>query len=77
MLPNPLYSVQDAQQIGLLTTLPQSQTVIAQSPKGYVEDPDVLGQIRDGAQHFVETGQIWALLLGMFIGYWFSSLRRG
>lgn len=49
------------------------QVVIAQ----YVEDPDVLGQIRDGFQNFVDSGQMWAMILGFFLGYWFSGIRRG
>ncbi|MEB3225302.1 MAG: hypothetical protein VKJ86_05800 [Synechococcus sp.] len=49
------------------------QVVIAQ----YVEDPDVLGQIRDGFQNFVDSGQMWAMILGFVLGYWFSGIRRG
>lgn len=76
MASKPLHSISDAQQVGLLPQLPQSQIVISQVT-GYVEDPDVLGQIRDGFQHFVETGQLWALILGFMLGFWFSGIRRG
>lgn len=75
MASKPLHSISDAQQVGLLPQLPQSQTVLSQI--GYVEDPDVLGQIRDGFQNFVETGQMWALILGFMLGFWFSGIRRG
>lgn len=34
-----------------------------------LEDPDVLGQIRDAWNNFIETGQIWALIIGLFLGY--------
>jgi len=43
--------------------------VIAQT----VEDPDVLGQIRDGWNNFIESGQVWALLIGLFLGYLFRT----
>ena len=42
--PKPLHSIKDAQQAGFIQTLPQSERVIGQV-SGYVEDPDVLGQI--------------------------------
>lgn len=39
----------------------------------YVEDPDVLGQIQDAWNTFIESGQVWALLIGLFIGYLFRT----
>lgn len=45
-------------------------TVLAQA----IEDPDVLGQMQDAWNNFVETGQVWALLIGVFFGYLFKSL---
>jgi hypothetical protein len=47
----------------------QLTLVLAQS----VEDPDVLGQIADAWNTFIETGQVWALLIGLIIGYMFRS----
>ncbi len=41
-----------------------------------VEDPDVIGQMSDAWQNFVETGQIWAMLIGMFLGYVFASFTK-
>ena len=38
-----------------------------------IEDPDILGQIQSAWNNFVETGQIWALLIGMFFGYVFRT----
>ncbi|QCS49012.1 hypothetical protein FEK30_05935 [Picosynechococcus sp. PCC 11901] len=58
-----------------LPSVASEQIVIAQT--GYVEDPDILGQIRDGFQNFVDSGQMWALILGFVLGYWFSGIRRG
>lgn len=43
--------------------------VIAQS----VEDPEVLKQIEDGWNNFIESGQVWALLIGLFLGYLFRT----
>jgi hypothetical protein len=50
--------------------LPQNTVILAQM----VEDPDVLGQMQKAWNNFVETGQVWALLIGIFIGYMFRSL---
>ncbi len=38
-----------------------------------IEDPDILGQIQDAWKNFIETGQVWALLIGMFFGYTFKG----
>jgi len=47
-----------------------TNTVIAQAFK----DPDFLGQIQQAWTHFVSTGQIWALLIGLVVGYIFRNL---
>lgn len=73
----PLTSISAAQQAGLLETLPQPELVIGQSNIGYVEDPDVLGQIQTGLTNFVESGQLWAMIGGFVLGYMFAGLRRG
>lgn len=39
-----------------------------------VRDPDVMGQMQGAFTHFVESGQIWALIIGLVIGYGFRSL---
>lgn len=49
------------------------QPIIAQS----VRDPDVLGQMEDAARNFVESGQLWAFLIGFMAGYMIRSLLRG
>lgn len=33
-----------------------------------IEDPDIMGQMEDAWNNFVETGQVWALLIGVFVG---------
>ena len=38
-----------------------------------IEDPDILGQIQDAWFNFIDSGQVWALLIGMFFGYTFKG----
>lgn len=42
-----------------------------------VSDPDIMGQIKNSWDNFVETGQIWALIIGMVVGYLFRGFRGG
>lgn len=41
-----------------------------------VSDPDVLGQIQSGFQNFVESGQMWAMIIGIVLGYAIRSILR-
>lgn len=41
-----------------------------------IEDPDIIGQITDAWKNFVESGQVWALLIGIFFGYTFANFTR-
>lgn len=72
-------------ELGAVGTWQQSQTVLPVLPQldpiplaietqaqvviGQNFDQDVLGDIRQGFQGFVESGQIWALLIGLVLGY--------
>lgn len=38
-----------------------------------VEDPEVLQQIQDAWNHFIDSGQVWALVIGLFLGYLFRT----
>jgi hypothetical protein len=38
-----------------------------------IEDPDILGQIQDAWYNFIDSGQVWALLMGTFFGYTFKG----
>ena len=38
-----------------------------------IEDPDILGQIQDAWYNFIDSGQVWALLIGAFFGYGFKG----
>lgn len=39
-----------------------------------VEDPNVLGQMANAWNNFVKSGQIWAMLIGLVIGYFFRGM---
>lgn len=49
----------------LVWHLPVNLTMLAQN----INDPDVLGQMQQTWNNFVQTGQVWALLVGLIIGY--------
>ena len=38
-----------------------------------IEDPDILGQMQDAWYNFIDSGQVWALLMGTFVGYTFKG----
>ncbi len=38
-----------------------------------IEDPDILGQMQDAWYNFIDSGQVWALLIGAFFGYTFKG----
>ncbi|AFY53395.1 hypothetical protein Riv7116_0810 [Rivularia sp. PCC 7116] len=50
--------------------IPVNWTVLAQT----VSDPDLMGQVQKAWNNFVQTGQIWALLIGLVIGYLIRNL---
>ncbi|MDJ0676680.1 MAG: hypothetical protein QNJ36_15090 [Calothrix sp. MO_167.B42] len=52
------------------TSTPIRGTIIAQT----VRDADVMGQMQKSFNNFVQSGQIWALLIGLVIGYMVRSL---
>ncbi|MBE9008437.1 hypothetical protein IQ259_26160 [Fortiea sp. LEGE XX443] len=45
--------------------LPANVTLLAQE----IRDPNLISQMQRTWNHFVQTGQIWALLIGLVIGY--------
>ena len=55
---------------GTLFHRPMPQTIIAQT----VKDPDVMGQMGKYLTNFYESGQLWALLVGMVLGYVFRGI---
>ncbi|AFZ35866.1 hypothetical protein Sta7437_2324 [Stanieria cyanosphaera PCC 7437] len=44
-------------------------TILAQR----IDDPDILGKIQDSWHNFIESGQVWAMLIGVFFGYTFKG----
>ncbi|MBW4605806.1 MAG: hypothetical protein KME22_00920 [Hassallia sp. WJT32-NPBG1] len=54
----------------LVWHLPVYSTVLAQN----VRDPNIIGQMQTGFNHFIQTGQVWALLIGLVIGYIIRNL---
>ncbi|MDF5711507.1 MAG: hypothetical protein PUP90_28485 [Nostoc sp. S4] len=39
-----------------------------------ITDPDLMGQMQKSWNHFIQTGQVWALLIGLVIGYIIRNL---
>ena len=39
-----------------------------------IKDPDLLGQWQKAFDHFIQSGQVWALLIGIFIGFLLKSM---
>jgi hypothetical protein len=54
----------------LLWHLPVNLTALAQT----ITDPNVMGQMQKAWGHFIQTGQVWALLIGLIIGYMIRNL---
>lgn len=47
-------------------------TILAQT----FDDVDILADMEGAWNNFIETGQVWALLIGVFFGYLFKSLTN-
>jgi hypothetical protein len=37
------------------------------------KDVDIIGQVQDAFHKFVVTGQVWALIIGIVVGYMFKG----
>lgn len=55
------------------TTLGSTQPIMAQQ----FEESDLGGQVQDAWGNFVESGQIWALCVGVIFGYMFRTFTGG
>lgn len=51
---------------------PSNWTLLAQNVN--IKDADVLGQMQQAFQKFIQSGQAWALAIGLVLGYWFRGL---
>ena len=49
---------------------PVYSTMLAQT----VRDANLIGQVQTAFNHFIQTGQVWALLIGLVIGYMIRNL---
>ncbi len=38
-----------------------------------LEEPDLWGQVQRAINNFVKTGQVWAMLIGLILGYMIRS----
>ena len=54
----------------LLTISISSDMVLAQQ----ITDPNLIGQMQKAFNHFVQSGQVWAMLIGLAIGYMIRNL---
>lgn len=64
----------------LMTFLPHRETVAFNSQYAVVtvigkvdKDVDVIFQMQEAFNHFIQSGQVWALLIGIALGYIFRS----
>ncbi|WP_353931788.1 hypothetical protein WJM97_04160 [Okeanomitos corallinicola TIOX110] len=61
------------QLFSLVSNLHEHITFVASNYTN-VRDADLLGQMQAAWNNFVTSGQIWATLIGIIIGYMFKSL---
>lgn len=54
----------------LVGSLPINSTIVAQT----ITDSDLLGDFQRAYSNFVDSGQVWALLIGLVLGYMIRSL---
>ncbi|WP_008313544.1 hypothetical protein [Leptolyngbya sp. PCC 6406] len=68
-------SIRPADQVGggfgaQATPLSQTQAVVLAQQF----DQDILGDLGTMAKNFVDSGQLWALIIGVVLGYMFRSM---
>jgi hypothetical protein len=52
----------------------ERSAIILQSQPSYnLKDVDVIADMQKAFHNFVNSGQAWALLIGLFVGYMFRS----
>lgn len=58
-----------------LASVPQvrSEILLKTQPSYNMKDIDVVADMQKAFHHFVNSGQAWALLIGLFVGYMFRS----
>ncbi len=58
--------------LAVMSSLLLATAAVAQGSTKF--DQDILGQLSQAYQHFVDSGQVWALLIGAVLGYLLRSL---
>lgn len=63
------------QQNYFLSSVPlvRTEILLKTEPSYNMKDIDVVADMQKSFNHFVNSGQAWALLIGLFIGYMFRS----
>lgn len=56
----------------LLNDLMLNNSLLAQ----VLEDVDIIADLTNAWKNYVESGQIWATLIGFILGYIFASFTR-
>ncbi|MGD1849055.1 MAG: hypothetical protein ACFCBU_00060 [Cyanophyceae cyanobacterium] len=71
---SPLFAV-NGETFETITAAPVglSQTILAQK----FEETDLAGDVQSAWNNFVESGQIWALIIGVIFGYMFRTFTGG
>lgn len=41
-----------------------------------IKDPKVLDQMQNAFNNFIKSGQVWALMIGLFFGYLIRGITR-
>ncbi|MBD2182218.1 hypothetical protein H6S82_08455 [Planktothrix sp. FACHB-1355] len=54
----------------LFSKLPMWSFVLAQQ----VSDPNLIGQAQKAWSYFIQSGQIWALIVGAIVGYFIRGM---
>lgn len=54
----------------LVGSLQINSTIVAQT----ISDSDLLGDFQRAYSNFIDSGQVWALLIGLVLGYMIRSL---
>jgi hypothetical protein len=56
----------------LLNDLIINHSVLAQ----VVQDVDIIADLTNAWKNFVESGQVWAMLIGIVLGYLFAGFTK-
>ena len=73
-IPIQLLSPDLAEEMMLAEEIHQEATPVLLAQQQF--DQDVLGDINEGFSNFIESGQVWALLIGLILGYFIRGLTR-